>query len=422
MASEGMRFTNFYTVSPICSASRAALLTGTYPNRIGITGALFPDSQIGLNPEEQTIAELLKQQEYATGMVGKWHLGDARKFLPLQHGFDEYFGLPYSNDMWPVNYDGTPATDTTSFHAKMPPLPLIEGNEHVEYIRDQQDQDQLTTRYTQRAVDFIERQQQPFFLYFAHTMPHVPLGVSQKFRGKSDQGLYGDMMMEIDWSVGQVLQALNEKGVADNTLVIFTSDNGPWLNFGDHAGSAGGLREGKQTTWEGGVRVPAILLWPDVIPSGSINNKMAATIDLLPTFASITGAALPENKIDGVDIFHLLQGDNHSQPREHLVFYYNQNDLEAVLKGKWKLVFPHHWRTYEDEPPGENGLSGDRHLVSTEIALYNLRRDPGERYNVFEQNPEVVEELMKLAEEAREDLGDDLSDRKGMNKREPGKL
>lgn len=423
MASEGMRFTNFYTVSPICSASRAALLTGSYPTRIGITGALMPNADIGINSNEVTIAELLKDQGYATGMVGKWHLGDAQKFLPLQHGFDEYFGLPYSNDMWPVDYDGTPA-DSGSFHAKyFPPLPLIEGNETIEYMEDHQDQDRLTTRYTEKAVNFIERhKEQPFFLYFAHAMPHVPLGVSDKFRGKSDQGLYGDMMMEVDWSIGQLLQVLRDNEIEDNTLVIFTSDNGPWLNYGNHAGSAGGLREGKQTTWEGGNRVPAIIHWPKVVPAGVINNYMAATIDILPTIAAITGASLPDHKIDGVNISSLLKGEKDSQPRKSLYFYYNENDLQAVRNGKWKLVLPHKWNSYEGKLPGTGGYPGERHIQSTNMALYDLRRDPGERYNVIDQHPEVLEELMKLVEEARQDLGDDLTDRKGENKRKPGKL
>lgn len=417
LASQGMEFTSFYTVSPICSASRAALLTGSYPNRVGITGALFPGSEIGLNRDETTIAEMLKEQGYATGMVGKWHLGDARKFLPLQHGFDEYFGLPYSNDMWPHDYDGSPKDN--------PPLPLIEGNETLEYIEDMQDQDRLTARYTQRAVDFIHRKgrgEEPFFLYFAHTMPHVPLGVTEQFRGASEQGIYGDVMMEVDWSVGEIMRALRENDLEDNTLVIFTSDNGPWLNFGTHGGSAGGLREGKQTTWGGGVRVPAIMSWPAVIPKGSINNRMAATIDLLPTFSAITEASLPERKIDGVNIYPLLQGDESARPRDHLYFYYNENDLEAVRQGHWKLVLPHQWLSYENELPSQEGLRADRHLTSTGLALYNLRRDPGERYNVMEQNQDVIEDIMELVEQARKDLGDNLVGEPGENRRAPGTL
>lgn len=203
LATQGMRFTNFYAAQPICSASRAAILTGCYPNRIGLTGALFPGSNIGLNSKEKTVPEMLRTKGYATAMVGKWHLGEAQQFLPLQHGFDEYFGLPYSNDMWPVGFDGKPVTDSSTWRAKMPPLPLIEGNKTIEYIRDLNDQGQLTTRYTEKAIDFIKRnKKQPFFLYFAHSMPHVPLAVSDKFKDTSEQGLYGEVMMEIDWSVG----------------------------------------------------------------------------------------------------------------------------------------------------------------------------------------------------------------------------
>lgn len=423
LATQGMRFTNFYAAQPICSASRAAILTGCYPNRIGLTGALFPGSNIGLNSEEETVPEMLRTKGYATAMVGKWHLGEAQQFLPLQHGFDKYFGLPYSNDMWPVGYDGTPVTDTTNWRSKMPKLPLIEGNRTIEYIRNLNSQGQLTTRYTEKAIDFIKgNKKQPFFLYFAHSMPHVPLAVSDKFKGTSQQGLYGDVMMEIDWSVGQVMKALKDNGLEDNTLVIFTSDNGPWLNFGNHAGSAGGLREGKQTTWEGGQREPAIMRWPGVIPEGTTNNKLACTIDLLPTFAAITGATLPNRKIDGVNILSLLKGEKDANPRDQLYYYYNKNSLEAVRKGSWKLVLPHPYGSYEGELPGNDGYAGRKHQDSTGMALYDLRRDPGERYDVKEQNSEEVKNLLRLVEEAREDLGDDLTGREGNNRRDPGKL
>jgi len=268
-------------------------MTGCYPNRIGIHGALMPWSKNGINENEITIAELLKGKGYATAIYGKWHLGHHEKFLPLQHGFDEYFGIPYSNDMWPVDFDGTAVTDSSlkPWKSRYPKLPLIEGNNKVKEILTLDDQNKLTTLYTEHAVDFINRKKdKPFFLYLAHSMPHVPLGVSDKFKGKSEQGMYGDVMMEIDWSVGQVMKALKENGVEDNTLVIFTCDNGPWLNFGNHAGSTGGLREGKGTSFEGGQREPCIMRWPVVIPKGKINNKLAATIDIFPTIAEITGA------------------------------------------------------------------------------------------------------------------------------------
>ena len=226
LAAEGVRFTNFYASQAVCSASRASLLTGSYAERVSVVGAYSPSAQVGLHPDEETIAEILRDQGYATGMVGKWHLGHHDEFLPLQQGFDEYFGLPYSNDMWPVNYDGTPATEGNKIG--YPPLPLIDGNEPIEIVADLDDQSRLTARYAERAVDFIERHaDRPFFLYFAHSMPHVPLGVSDKFRGQSEQGMYGDVIKEIDWSVGEVLDALDRHGLAENTLVFFTSDNGP---------------------------------------------------------------------------------------------------------------------------------------------------------------------------------------------------
>ena len=246
LAAQGVRFTNFVSAQGVCSASRAGIMTGCYPNRVGISGALMPDSKIGLNPDEETIAEVLKQRNYKTAAIGKWHLGCTKEFLPLQQGFDEYLGLPYSNDMWPVNFDGTPATGNAK-KSNYPPLPLIEGNEKIRELKTLDDQSELTTLYTERAVRFItQNKKNPFFLYLAHSMCHVPLAVSGKFKGKSQQGLFGDVIMEIDWSVGEIMNTLERNGMDKNTLIVFTSDNGPWLNFGNHAGSAGGLREGKE--------------------------------------------------------------------------------------------------------------------------------------------------------------------------------
>jgi arylsulfatase len=423
MAIDGMRFTNFYAAQGVCSASRAGLLTGCYPNRIGIHGALMPWSKNGLADDEMTIAELVKQKGYVTGMTGKWHLGWQKRFLPLQHGFDEYLGLPYSNDMWPVDYDGTPVTKDSSkpWKSKYPPLPLIKDNEKIEEIRTLDDQGTLTTKYTEFAVDFINRHKDgPFFLYIAHSMVHVPLGVSDKFKGKSKQGLFGDVMMEVDWSVGEVLKALKANGIDKNTLVIYTSDNGPWLNFGNNAGSTGGLREGKGTSWEGGQREPTVMKWPGKIPEGTICNKLSGTIDVLPTIAAITGAKLPDHIIDGVNILSLMKGDKNANPRDHFYYYYRKNSLEAIRKGKWKLVLPHSYRTYEGVLPGNDGFPGPTKTGTTELALYNLRRDPGEHYDVKELYPEVVEEIMVLVEEARKDLGDELTDRVGENVRPCG--
>ncbi len=425
MASQGIRFTNFVSAQAVCSASRAGILTGCYPNRVGISGALNPDSKIGLNLDEETIPEILKPQHYKSIAIGKWHLGCLREFLPLQQGFDEYLGLPYSNDMWPVNYDGTPITkESKGRKYGYPPLPLIEGNEKIREIKTLDDQSELTTLYTERAVRFIgENKSNPFFLYLAHSMCHVPLAVSGKFKGKSQQGLFGDVIEEIDWSVGEVLKALEENGLTKNTLVIFTSDNGPWLNFGNHAGSAGGLREGKGNSYEGGQREPCIMKWPGHIADGTICNKLASTIDLLPTFAEITKSDLPKKKIDGVSILPLLLGNPNANPRESFLYYYRKNNLEGVRKGNWKLVFAHPGRTYHGFEPGKDGFPGaTNENFNFEEGLYDLRRDPGEQYDVKAFYPEIVAELKKIADEAREDLGDDLTGHPGKNRREPGKV
>lgn len=423
MAAQGIRFTSFLSAQAVCSASRAAIMTGCYPNRIGISGALMPDAKIGLNPSEETIAEVLKKKNYKTAAIGKWHLGHLREFLPLQQGFDEYLGLPYSNDMWPVNFDGKPAAPNTN-KARYPALPLIEGNEKIREIKTLEDQSELTTLYTERAVRFINaNKSKPFFIYLAHSMTHIPLGVSSRFKGKSEQGLFGDVLMEIDWSVGEIMKALEKNGVDKNTLVIFTSDNGPWLNFGNHAGSTGGLREGKGASFEGGQRVPCLMKWPGHIQAGTICNKLASTIDLLPTLAAITHAALPEKKIDGVNVLPLLLGDENANPRESFLYYYRKNSLEAVRKGNWKLVFAHPGRTYIGFEPGVDGFPGKTNEnFAHEEGLYDLRRDPGERYDVKEYYPEVVAGLKKLADEARQDLGDDIQKVEGENRREPGKV
>ena len=423
MAAQGIRFTSFLSAQAVCSASRAGIMTGCYPNRVGISGALMPNATIGLNPSEETIAEVLKKSNYKTGAIGKWHLGYQRQFLPLQQGFDEYLGLPYSNDMWPVNFDGKPAAENSN-KARWPVLSLIEGNEKIRDIKTLDDQSQLTTIYTERAVRFItENKNHPFFLYLAHSMTHVPLAVSVKFKGKSEQGLFGDVMMEIDWSVGQIMKALEKNGLEKNTLVIFTSDNGPWLNFGNHAGSTGGLREGKGNSFEGGQREPCLMKWPGHIAAGTICNKLASTIDILPTLAAITNSPLPGKKIDGVNILPLLLGDEKANPRETFLYYYRKNSLEAVRKGTWKLVFAHPGRTYIGFKPGVDGFPGKTNEnFPFEEGLYDLRRDPGERYDVKEYYPEVVAELKKIADEARLDLGDDIQQMPGKNRREPGRI
>lgn len=421
LASEGVRFTNFLSAQAVCSASRAALMTGCYPNRVGISGALFPNAKVGLNPDETTIAELLKEKGYSTGIFGKWHLGDRPEFLPTKQGFDEYVGLPYSNDMWPVGYDGKPTADANR-RKRNPFLPLLHNSDTLQEIKTLDDQAKLTGIYTERAVSFIKKhKKEPFFVYLPHSMPHVPIAASAKFKGKSKQGTYGDVLMEIDWSVGEIMKTLKESGLDKNTVVIFTSDNGPWLNFGNHAGSSGGLREGKGTSFEGGQRVPCLVRWKGVTPEGIICNKLTSTIDLLPTIANICGTKLPAKKIDGVDILPLLKGDMDAAPRKYFYYYYRRNNLEAVRRDDWKLVLPHEGRTYEGQVPSNDGFPGKAPENNPfPLALYDLRRDPAERYDVKEIYPDILAELQKVVEEAREDLGDDITKRTGKNVRLSG--
>lgn len=414
LASQGVRFTHFLAGQPISGASRAGLLTGCYPNRIGFSGAPGPDSNYGVHQDEMTMGELLKQKGYATAIFGKWHLGSQYQFLPLQNGFDEYYGLPYSNDMWPFHPQ---QGEVFNF----PDLPTYDGNEVVGYNTDQT---RFTTDYTMRSIDFIKKNVQagkPFFLYLAHNMPHVPLAVSDKFKGKSEQGLFGDVMMEIDWSIGEVWKTVQELGIEENTLIVITSDNGPWTNYGNHAGSAAGLREAKATTFDGGNRVPCIVYWKGHTQAGTICNKLASNIDLFPTFAEISGAPLPQRKIDGVSILSLIEGKTDANPRTSFVYYYNKNDLEAVTDGEFKLVFPHKYVTYGAYAPGNDGKPGKLATVELRASeLYDLRRDPGERYNVLHQYPERATKLMKIADEMRSQLGDDLTRVKGTENRKPG--
>ena len=414
LASQGVRFTHFLAGQPISGASRAGLLTGCYPNRIGFSGAPGPDSNYGVHQDEMTMGELLKQKGYATAIFGKWHLGSQYQFLPLQNGFDEYYGLPYSNDMWPFHPQ---QGEVFNF----PDLPTYDGNEVVGYNTDQT---RFTTDYTMRSIDFIKKNVQagkPFFLYLAHNMPHVPLAVSDKFKGKSEQGLFGDVMMEIDWSIGEVWKTVQELGIEENTLIVITSDNGPWTNYGNHAGSAAGLREAKATTFDGGNRVPCIVYWKGHTQAGTICNKLASNIDLFPTFAEISGAPLPQRKIDGVSILSLIEGKTDANPRTSFAYYYNKNDLEAVTDGEFKLVFPHKYVTYGAYAPGNDGKPGKLATVELRASeLYDLRRDPGERYNVLHQYPERAAKLMKIADEMRSQLGDDLTRVKGTENRKPG--
>lgn len=411
LAADGVRFNQFYVPHAVCSASRAALMTGTYANRLEIFGALDHTAKHGLNPEETTIAEMLKANGYATGMVGKWHLGHQAPFLPTEQGFDSYYGLPYSNDMWPHH------PEVKDYY---PPLPLYQNTTVIDTLDDQS---MLTTNYTEKALEFIEQSKdQPFFLYLAHSMTHVPLFVSDKFKGKSEQGLYGDVMMEVDWSVGQVRKKLEELGLADNTMIIFTSDNGPWLSYGGHAGLTAGLREGKGTSWDGGIREPGIFVWPNHFPAGKVENQAAMTIDILPTLAEITGSKLPDLPIDGRSILPMLEGQE-MEPKPYYA-YYNRNELQAVIYGKWKMVMPHSYRSIPEGTVMRNdGIPVKYHMLNLEkAALFDLSSDPNETTDVAAANPEIVAQMNQFAEQARADMGDALTESGGSNLRKHGRL
>lgn len=414
LAGEGIRFTQWYAAQPVCSASRTALLTGCYPNRVGIHGALGPSNKHGIHAEETTLAEVFKQKGYATAIFGKWHLGHHPEFLPTRHGFDEYFGIPYSNDMWPKH---PTAGD------RFPPLPLIENEKTLRFLEDQSN---LTTLLTEKAVSFIDRHKDdPFFLYVPHPQPHVPLFVSDKFKGKSKRGLYGDVIMEIDWSVGQIMEAVKRHGLDRDTLFIYTSDNGPWLSYGEHSGSALPLREGKGTVWEGGVREPCIMRWPGKIPEGSRCDLPGMNIDLLPTLAKQIGAKLPARKIDGLDIWPLITAQPDARnPHDGYYFYYKQNELHSVVEGqgRWKLYFPHQYRTLDGKPGGKGGLPVPYGSAKTQLELYDLQGDLSETRDVASDHPDIVKRLSALGEQARQELGDRLTQREGAGVREPGRV
>ena len=411
MAKDGMLFTDFYVSQAVCSASRASLMTGSYAERVGIQGALSPWAVNGLDPETETVAKLLKRHGYTNAIFGKWHLGHRIEYLPLQNGFDEYSGLICSNDMWPVDYDGNPLNeDKRSYY---PPMSFWKGNKPTSNIETLNDQAQITRQITELSVDFIERNKNnPFFLYVPHPMPHQPIAASDEFLGKSELGLYGDVIMEIDWSVGQIIDALKKNGIDDNTLIIYASDNGPWLNYGKWGGSAGPLREGKGTMWEGGARVPCIMRWPDKITPGQSITKIASTIDIYPTIAEIVGDEINGYANDGVSLMPILNGDKNSNPRNELYYYYGEK-LIAVRKGKWKLVFPHVYRSYEGVEAGKDLHPGPYNKGSSGLELYDLINDIGERKDVAALYPHIVRELEQVGNMARSKLGDKLTNEIG---------
>ena len=433
LAREGNRFTSFYVAQAVCTASRAAFLAGVYPNRVGMGGALNHTSTTGIHPREKLLSDLCKERGYATAIFGKWHLGHHAPFLPTRRGFDEFSGIPYSNDLGPLH----PITKG------LPPLPFYEQEKVVE---TDPDQGEFTARLTKSAVSFIERNRaKPFFLFLAHVMPHVPIFASERFQGKSAAGLYGDVVEELDWSVGEIMTTLQRLGLDERTLILFTSDNGPWTSYGDHAGSAGPFREGKLTAFEGGHRVPFIARWPGRVAANRVTGELMTAMDLHATLARLVGAKSPDVKSDGADLMPLLAGERGAKGREEF-WYYSTDELHAVRQGDWKLHLPHEYLALVAEPgkggkpsnygriqPGTTGSiqnSGLRGIASRhgykfekiERALYNLKDDPGETRDVAAAHPEVVARLEKVAAAARADLGDALTGVKPTNARPVGRV
>jgi arylsulfatase len=362
LAAGGMRFTQWTSANPVCSPSRAALLTGRYPTRVGVPRVLFPRDTTGLPRDETTLAETLKRSGYRTACVGKWHLGHAPQFLPTARGFDEYFGIPYSNDMDP--------------RVLMRNADVVETTANLET---------LTARYTEHAVNFIDRSKDsPFFLYFPHTYPHIPLAASDRFRGKSRFGIYGDVLAELDWSAGEVLAALRRNGVAGNTLVMFSSDNGPW-----YQGSAGLLRGRKGSTWEGGVRVPFIASFPGRIAAGGVSDVLGSALDVMPTVAGVCGASRPERPLDGIDLWPLLSGRARTVERDALL-YFDGVHLQCARLGPWKL----HLARYDSHVYGPAPAGGRRNLPLRRPELYDVSADPAESYDVAAERPDLVRDIV----------------------------
>lgn len=432
IAREGMRFTSFYVPQAVCTASRAGLMSGCYPNRIGMQGALNHTSKVGIHPDEWLLPEMLKDQGYATICIGKWHLGTVPELRATRHGFDEWFGIPYSND-------------NSKFHpvlaAEMPKLPLHDGDQVVDLDPDQS---RFTQRFTERAIAFIEQhREQPFFVYLPHVMPHVPIFASEKFRGRSGHGLYADTVEELDGSVGELLSALDRLKLADNTLVIFFSDNGPWLSYGEHTGSAGPLREGKLTAFEGGVRVPLLVRWPGQVPAGRVCDEPLLSLDWLPTITELIGGKPSTKAIDGRSAKPLLLSEAGAKSPHQAIVFYSGEELHAIRSGNWKLHFPHPYLTTAGAP-GKGGKPSNwgqgtplsikdssvqaiasRHgqkVAQLSLSLYDLSIDPGETNNLADQHPDVVARLNALAKPYRAELGDSLTGQVGSGVRSAGRV
>lgn len=407
MAAQGIKLNSFYA-APFCAPSRAQIMTGSYHSRVSHSFNPMPHANSGLHPDEITVAELLKTANYSTKIIGKWHLGDHKEFLPTRQGFDEFFGIPYSNDMWPyycAAKGNHPRLLEQRERAKkmgyskiksyqFPDMPLMRNEKAIEINPDQT---QLTKRYTAEALKFIERnKEKPFFLYLAHAMPHVPLYVSDQFKGKSKRGLYGDVTMEIDWSCGEIVNKLKELNLDKDTMIIYTSDNGPWLKYKADGGSNGPLREGKGSTWEGGMRVPTIAYWPSHIPPGQESDLMLSNIDILPTFAKLAGVGLPQDRtIDGHDIMPLLRGEVSVSPHQYI--HYQKIGYEGIRNNRYKLV-----------------MKKAKKGKMSPVGLYDLKNDIGEKKNIIKSHPEIADELNKAAQKFYTELA--------KNKRPCGKV
>ncbi len=389
LAEQGCRFTQFYVPQAVCSASRASLMTGCYPGRTKVFGAHPPRAR-GLDPKFETMGQAMQKVGYKTAVFGKWHLGDQEDTRPPVRGFDESCGLMYSNDMWEYH-----PVHPESYRGK--PLQYWDNGEITIERVTPKEQTMLTTWYTEHAVDFIQRHKdEPFLLYVPHSMPHVPIYASEKFAGKSGSGAYGDVMMELDWSVGEIIKALHKNGLDDNTVVIFTSDNGPWISYGNHAGTTP-YREAKATSFDGGTRSACIIRYPGVIKANTVSDDAFCSIDLFPTLCKLAGASLPDYEIDGKDVWDLVIGSPGAEnPHEYYAFSRGR-DFEAVMSGdgRWKLHLPHSYRTLEF--PGADGIPGRYRQENTDFALFDLDNDPYETKNVIEQYPQIAERLQEFA-------------------------